>query len=123
MTQLKPEHRSRIDKQTGKRLVYLCEDRSGNGTVVVCPKLTALAEYLSAGAQMRQDKVSVSSLYNILFIRDGEGRTGGWSKHRFRVRAVPLESAVDAFEAMRRSGAYEQAVVLGSERCTVVQPV
>ena len=121
---LKPEWRSRIDKQTGKRLVYVCEDRFGNGTVIVCPKLTTLSEFLSSRAgPLKQDKITVSSLYHMLSVAEGQGRTGSWSKGRWRVRAVPLDAAVDRFEQLRHSGDYEHAVVLGSDRCTVIQPV
>ena len=113
LVSLKPELRSRIDKQTGKRFVYLCQDRF-SGSVVLTPKLTTLADYLSSQAgPLKQDQVTVSSLYHILSVKDGEGRTGSWSKGRWRVRAVPLDSAVDAFEELRANPAYEQAVVLG----------
>jgi hypothetical protein len=124
LTSLKPEYRSRIDKETGKRLVYVCEDRFGMGCVIVSAKLTWLADYLSSVAgPMKQDKITVSSLYHILSVKEGEGRTGSWSKGRWRVRQVPLERAPDVFEQLRSSGTYEDAVVVGSERCTLVQPV
>ena len=119
---LKPEWRSRIDKQTKQHFVYVCEDRFGNGTVIVCPKLTTLSEFLSSRASLKTDKITVSSLYNMLSVKEGEGRSGSWSKGRWRVRAVPLDAAVDRFEQLRHSGDYEHAVVLGSDRCTVIQP-
>lgn len=121
---LKPELRSRIDKETKKRLIYMCEDRFGAGTVIVCPKLTTLSEYLSSTAgPLKQDKITTSSLYHMLSVPEGSGRTGSWSKGRWRVRAVPLDAAVERFNELRHSGAYEHAVVVGSDRCTVVQPV
>ena len=103
----------------------MCEDRSETGTVIVCPKLTTLAEYLSstagpaeAGQDHRQRAVPHAERAR------GEGRTGSWSKGSVaRVRAVPLDAAVERFEQLRHSGVYEHAVVVGSDRCTVVQPV
>ena len=68
---LKPELRSRIDKETKKRLIYMCEDRFGAGTVIVCPKLTTLSEYLSSTAgPLKQDKITTSSLYHMLSVPD-----------------------------------------------------
>lgn len=110
---LRPEKRSRRTKD-GTHLVYLCEDR--HGSVILTAKLTTLADYLSAMAgPLKQDQINHSSLYKSLSIKEGEGKTGGWAKHRWRVRAVPINSAVEAFEGLR--GTYETAVVLGSDRC------
>jgi len=121
LSALHPERRARVSKESGKLVVYVCEDR-GSGTLVLTPKLAALAEYLSSKAgPLRQDKITLSSLYNILRVKDGEGRTGGWSKHRYRCRAVPIGSAALAFEQLRATGEYDQAVVLGSTRCAVLQ--
>ena len=110
---LKPEKRARRTKD-GTHLVYLCEDR--HGAVILTAKLTTLADYLSAiSGPLKQDQINHSSLYKSLTIKDGEGKTGGWAKHRWRVRALPIDGAVEAFEELR--GSYETAVVLGSERC------
>lgn len=110
---LKPEKRARRTKD-GTHLVYLCEDR--HGAVILTAKLTTLADYLSASAGPLSDqRINHSSLYKSLAIKEGEGKTGGWAKHRWRVRAVPIDGAVEAFEELR--GSYETAVVLGSERC------
>ena len=118
LAKLRPERRARRCKMTGVHIVYMCEDRGGSGAVIVCQKLTALAKYLSSLAgPLKQDQITVSSLYNIQSVGDGCGRTAGWAKHRYRVRPMPLDHAVEAFESLRESGVYKDAIVLGTEQC------
>ena len=69
----------------------------------------------------KQDRITTTSLYHILRVKDNCGRTGGWAKHRYRVRHFTLEGVVSAFEAIRASGAYQEAVVLGSQTCIKTQ--
>ena len=65
--------------------------------------------------------VTIASLYQILKVRDGTGRTGGWSKHRWRVRPYELGAeAIAQFESLRKG--YAEAIVLGTPHCITTMP-
>ena len=100
--------------RNGERLAYVCEDKQG-GHLILASKLALLADYISELTDHPADKITLNSLYAILSVPDGCGRTGGWSKHRWRCRAVPLEQAATTYEAMRPE--YEKHVVLGTKNC------
>ena len=69
----------------------------------------------------KDQAVTLSSLCAILKVEDNAGRTGGWSKHRWRVRPYELGGeAVARFERLRRE--YDEAIVLGSPRCVTTTP-
>ena len=61
----------------GKLNAYVCEDRVG-GRVILAQKLPELASYCTELAGSEKDQaVTLASLYQILKVRDGTGRTGG----------------------------------------------
>ena len=120
LASLAPEYHIRKGRE-GKYHGYICEDRVGS-KVVLTQKLPELAQFCSqlAGEQ-RDQAVTLSSLYAILKVQDGSGRTQGWSKHRWRVRPYDLGTeAVAQFETLRRD--YEEAIVLGSPHCVTTVP-
>ena len=115
---LKPEYHIRKGRD-GKYYGYICEDRQGR--VILCQKLPELAHYCTKLAGANSDQtVTLSSLYAIMKVADRTGRTGGWSKHRWRVRPYELgPEAVSQFESLRKE--YDEHIVLGSPHCMTVQ--
>ena len=111
-------NRSRRSKDMKCHVAYVCEDRL-NSACVLSTKLSELAAFLSKDAQIPQDRISATSLFNIQFVGDAQGRTGGWSKHRWRCRAVPIDRAATVFEALRDE--YKDAIVLGDVACVCAQ--
>ena len=100
-----------VRRQGGEYLCYIVEDKQG--ALLVSQKLGLLADYINSHVvHEKPDQVTISSLYQI--IGCSGGRTGGWAKHRFRVRPVPLEKAPEALESVRRTGEYASCTVLGS---------
>lgn len=116
----KPEYHVRRGRD-GKLNAYVCEDRVG-GRVILAQKLPELASYCTQLAGSEKDQaVTMASLYQILKVRDGTGRTGGWSKHRWRVRPYDLDrEAVPKFEMLR--DVYDEAVVIASPHCVNTVP-
>ena len=110
---LKPEKCSR-QTRGGGYIMYVCEDNK-NGNVILTPKLTVLADFLSSAEPIKQFRINQSSLWRSLSVGDGCGITAGWAKHRWRVQKLPLEGAVEVFSKLREQ--YANAVVLGSDRC------
>ena len=103
-----------VRRRNGQHLGYVCEDKYG-GQVIVAQKLSDLAGYICDQVTLAADQITATSLYKILKVKDGHGRTGGWAKNRWRCRAFELSQAVDQFESLRVE--YSIAVVLGSPRC------
>lgn len=120
LTHVRPEYHIRRGRD-GKYNAYICEDRVGD-RLILTQKLPELAEYCTKLAGEHTDQaVTLSALYQILRVADGTGRTGGWSKHRWRVRPYDLDKeAVSQFENLRST--YSEAIVLGSPHCVVTQP-
>jgi len=116
---LQPEYHIRRGRD-GKYSSYICEDRVGN-KVILTQKLPALAELCTQLAGANTDQaVTLSSLFAILKVADNTGRTGGWSKHRWRVRRYELgPEAASQFESLRKE--YEEAIVLGTPHCMHVR--
>jgi hypothetical protein len=120
LVDLSPEYHIRKSKD-GKYLGYVCEDRVGS-TVILSQKLPRLAQFCTRLAGESTDQaVTLASLYAISKVADGSGRTGGWSKHRWRVRPYELgPEAVAVFESLRRQ--YKEAIVLGPPHCMTTVP-
>ena len=97
--------------------MFICEDKHGH-SLLLAQKVTLLAEHLSKIAKDKSETISTTSLYNILS-NDGSGLNCGYSKHRWKLSAYPIDKAVDAFESARE--AYDTAVVLGSKACVQTQ--
>ena len=112
LTKLQPDWKARRTRD-GEHRVFLCEDRYGR-QLLLAQKVTLLAEHLTKIASNQSERISTTSLYNIIS-NDGCGLNGGFSKHRYRVKSLPLEQGVQAFESARQS--FDSAVVLGSKSC------
>ena len=112
LTRLQPDWKARRTRD-GEHRVFLCEDRYGR-QLLLAQKVTLLAEHLTKIASNQSERISTTSLYNIIS-NDGCGLNGGFSKHRYRVKSLPLEQGVQAFESARQS--FDSAVVLGSKSC------
>ena len=112
LARIRPEYHIRKSRD-GKYYGYICEDRVGS-KLILTQKLPELAQFCTQLAGDSKDQaVTLSSLYAILKVADDTGRTGGWSKHRWRVRSYDLDNeAVAQFESLR--GKYEEAIVLGT---------
>ena len=117
---LRPEYHIRRSRD-GKYLAYCCEDRVGD-QVILTQKLAELAQYCTRMAGENTDQaVTLSSLATILKVADNTGRTGGWSKHRWRVRPYELGAeAIAQFESLRMG--YAEAIVLGTPHCITTVP-
>ena len=104
-----PDHHSR--RKEGKHWVYVVEDKLGRH-LAISQSLPKLAQYVNAHIADKPDQLTVMSLFNILSVEDGTGRTGGWAKHRWRCRQIPIERAAGEFESLRERG-FEHVVALG----------
>ena len=116
LTQLRPDWHVRRARD-GDCRVFICEDKYGRH-LLLAQKVTLLADHLSKIAKDKSEQISTTSLYNILS-NDGSGINCGYSKHRWKLRAYPLEEAVEAFESARQS--FDTATVLGSKSCVHTQ--
>ena len=116
LTRLSPDWKARRARD-GDRRVFICEDKYGH-SLLMAQKVTLLAEHLTKVAKDKSEAISTTSLYNILS-NNGSGLNSGYSKHRWRLRAYPIDKAVDAFESAR--DAYDTAIVLGSKACVQTQ--
>jgi hypothetical protein len=112
LTQLRPDWKARRTRD-GDHRVFLCEDRYGR-QLLLAQKIPLLAEHLTKLASNPSESISTTSLYNIIS-NDGCGLNGGYSKHRYKVTAYPLEKGIEAFASARES--FDSAVVLGSKSC------
>ena len=115
-----PDFKSRRG-QGGERCVYICEDKQRE-KIILSSKLSLLANYISSLASDKTETITLASLYAVLRIQEGQGRTGGWAKMRWKCRAVPLVDAASAYESIRQTGVYHQAVVLGTRNCVQTVP-
>ena len=112
LTRIRPDWHARKARD-GERRVFLCEDKL-NRQLLLSQKVTLLAEHLSKMAGDRSERISTTAIYNILK-NDGSGLNCGYAKHRWRVRAYPMEEGVEAFESARAS--FQTATILGSKAC------
>lgn len=112
LVKLRPDWHVRRGRD-GEHKVFLCEDKRGEH-LICTQKLTLLAKHINQlVGDDRAERISATSLYNVL-TNDGGGLNGAYSKHRWRVRAYPLDHrAIDAFESSRQS--FQKATVLGSK--------
>ena len=102
---------------TRRKGCYITVDRYG--PVLVAQKLSRLVEYINAAAPDAASRVSVPTLHQIC---DNESnRVCGWSKHRYRVRFVPLDRVREAFEMERAKGV--SSFILGEPECYTLAPV
>ena len=85
--------------------------------LIVSQKLQPISTFLNSIAPDHSSRVSVTALYEIL--DNTENRVGGWSKHRWKCRFIPLESAVALFESER--GRYQQVLILGRPECYSIE--
>ena len=101
-------------RRSDRDVAYLVVDRLGEWTLLgqKLPLLTAWINEHAAGAEC--DRVSVNGLWSNLDRSDG--RVGGWHKGRWRINAVDLERASDAFESKRASSA-KAALIAGEPSC------
>ena len=118
LSRVSKEHHVR--KQNGRLLAYILEDKWAQH-LILSQKLSTLAEYVNTFiVHDRPDQVSVSGLHQIISCKGG--RTGGWTKHRWRCQPFALETAAAAFESVREQG-FEHCVVLGDPECYQTQSV
>ena len=102
-----------VRRRNGRHLAFLCEDIHGEH-LLCSQKLCLMADHINKLAKSGAERITVPSLYNVLWARDGK-LNHGWSKHRWRVVAHPLEEIADAFESARKG--YQKSTVLGSRQC------
>ena len=62
--------------------------------LIVSQRLHLLSTFLNSIAPDQSSRISVTALYEILDKSDN--RVGGWSKHRWMCKFVPLEDAVSS---------------------------
>ena len=101
-----------IRKQKGHYRVYLVEDKLRN-VLLMGQKIADLAAAVNDYVPAPEDKVSVTGLYQIIG-SNGE-RCGGWSKHRWKCSAHPIEKGAEVFNSARAG--FENAIVLGTKEC------
>ena len=112
LTSILKEHRTR--RQNGLLLAYILEDKRLQ-QLVIGQKLSLLAQYINEHVVSdKPDQVSPSGLWQI--ISAVGGRTGGYTKHRWRVVPVMLSEAAIIYENLRKQG-FEKCVVVGNPRC------
>lgn len=103
---------------TRKPLCYILEDRYEK-YLFLAQRLHVLSSYINTLAPDRASRVSITALHEIA--GTSENRVCGWSKHRWRVRTVPLEEAGELFEKER--GRFQYALILGQRNCYQIEGV
>ena len=101
-----------IRKQKGEYRVYLVEDKLRN-VLLMGQKIAHLADAVNDFVPAPEDKVSVTGLYQIIG-SNGE-RCGGWSKHRWKCTALPIEKGAEIFNRARQD--FADAMLLGNKEC------
>ena len=104
----------RRERRARRRGCYLLEDRYGT-YLVAAQKLQPIAHFIQTVDPT--SRVSLTALYEILDTSDN--RVGGYAKHRWRLRFVPLDEAVARFEAER--GRFERALIVGQPECYAIE--
>ena len=102
-----------IDKFQKKNRAYIVQDRVEN-ILILCQSLPLLASYINNNLSCGEawDTVSVTGLFENMN-RTDRTRNGGWHKGRFKIAAVPLETAREAFENLRSTQTHNSAVIVG----------
>jgi hypothetical protein len=103
-------------KQNGQLVAWIIEDKLSQ-YVIMCQKISSAIGWLNQNVLLnRADRLSVSGMYQMSLCEGGEGSiTGGFSKHRWRIRPYRLGEAADQFNSMR--GGFEQSVIVGASNC------
>jgi len=107
--------RERRARRTG---CYITVDR--HGPILISQKLSHLVDFINRTAPDPSSKISLPALHQIC--DTSNNRVGGWAKHRYRVRFVPLEGVREAFEAERAQGP-PVSFILGDTECYTLGPV
>ena len=112
LSAISKEHHTR--RQKGQLLAYILEDKLAHH-LLLGQKLHELAHYINTHiVHEKPDQVSPAGLFQIISVAGG--RTGGWTKHRWRVQPVNLADAAPAYESMRERG-FKNCVVVGTPQC------
>ena len=103
-----------VRRRGGDHIAYICCDKQ-KGVCIFSQKLQPVVEHINRliGDEHLTDHISITSLYNILKVADGCGRTGGFSKMRWKCRSVKLDESIQEFERLRQD--FRSSVLIGSE--------
>ena len=96
--------------------VYVLFDKHGD-YLIVSQRLHLLSTFLNSIAPDPSSRISVSALYEIL--DNVDNRVGGFSKHRWACRFVPLDTAASLFESERVR--FQQVLILGTPNCYSIE--
>ena len=102
-----------VRKQGGQYLAYIVTEKS-RAHCLLGQKLCDIAGAIATITKDKSDRVSIAGLFKCASNYHGGGssmRTGGWMKHRWHVRPIVLEKAVDTFESIRHE--FDRALVVG----------
>jgi len=103
-----------VRRQNGQLIAYIVEDKQSRH-LLLGQKLAAIVDFLNSNVVSdKPDQVSIAGLHQIISCRGG--RTGGWSKHRWRVQPVNINDAAPTYEELRARG-FENCVVIGEPTC------
>ena len=107
--QLRRERHTR--KHEGRHIAWFVSDKYGSA-LLVSQKLGPLREWINARASAPHERVNLSSLYETATIGKHSQRTGGYTKGRWAVTAVPIEDVNEKLGLMRPH--FDHAYVLAS---------
>ena len=111
------EHHTR--RQNGELVCYIVEDKQTRH-LILGQKLASIVGFLNTHViEDKPDMVSVTGLHEI--ISCSGGRTGRWSKHRWRVQPVSIRDGAQVYEQLRARG-FENCVIVGEPTCYTVAP-
>ena len=98
-------------------VAYVVVDKLGEWTLLG-QKLQLIAAYINERiADESFERVSTNGLWSNLDRNDG--RVGGWHKGRWRINAVELDRASDAFES-KRVASGKSAIVAAEPSCYAI---
>ena len=98
-------------------VAYVVVDKLGEWTLIA-QKLPLLAAYINERIAVEPfERVSTNGLWYNLDRNDG--RVGGWHKGRWRIHAVELDRASEAFE-LRRAASGKSAIVATEPSCYAI---
>lgn len=102
-----------VRRQKGHYHCYILEDKSRR-VLLIGQKLSDLCQAVNEEfVTDASDKISVTGLWQIIG-SSGE-RCNGWTKHRWRCSAIPIELAHEAFNSQREN--FADALLLGNKSC------
>jgi hypothetical protein len=104
-------------KHDGRHIAWFVSDKYGQ-MLVISQKLGPVRDWINARASAPHERVNISSLYETATISKDSQRTGGFTKGRWAVMAVPIQDVGDKLGRIRPH--FDEAYVLAEQACVTI---